>query len=93
MKKFLTTFAGIAATFGANASVAPTSVETTTDSKNMAEQPGNVLGENILTSNSKGDSLAFVLKKSEETGQLMAWHSSHASHASHASHRSHYSSR
>lgn len=93
MKKFLTTFAGIAAAFGANAAVdrAPTGI--TTDSKNIAVQPGSVLGETIATTNAQGDQLNFVLKKSEETGQLMAWHSSHSSHASHSSHRSHYSSR
>jgi hypothetical protein len=34
-----------------------------------------------------------VLKRSEETGLMMAQHASHSSHSSHSSHRSHISSR
>lgn len=93
MKKFLTTFAGIAAAFGANAAFESSPTNITTDSKTVVVKPGSTLGETIATTNAQGDRLNFVLKKSEETGQLMAWHSSHSSHASHSSHRSHYSSR
>jgi hypothetical protein len=93
MKKFLTTFAGIAAAFASNASTAPVSValaESSTDGSNIAAPQATVLGEQIKTIDSNGDQFNFVLKRSDETGLMMAEHSSHASHASHSSH---YSSR
>jgi len=96
MKKFLTTFAGIAAAFASDAapmSQLATSNVTGKDTQNLPAPQTAVLGENIVTTDAKGDQYNFVLKKSEDTGLLMAWHSSHSSHASHASHSSHYSSR
>jgi hypothetical protein len=94
MKKFLTTFAGIAAAFASNAAstVAPTQGDKVAKDAalNIARTQTSALGENIATTNALGDQHNFVLKKSEDTGLLMAWHSSHASHASH---KSHYSSR
>lgn len=96
MKKFLTTFAGIATAFASNASTAPASsasMAPTVDGQNVAAPQATVLGENITTIDSKGDQFNFVLKKSADTGLMMAYHSSHSSHASHASHSSHYSSR
>ncbi len=96
MKKFLTTFAGIAAAFAADATPSTaSSIDLTPvkDTQNVAAPQAFVLGENIRTMDSKGDQFDFVLKRSEDTGLLMAWHSSHSSHASHASHASHYSSR
>jgi len=96
MKKFLTTFAGIAAAFASDAatmSQSTTNNVSVQDAQNMAAPQATVLGESIATTNAKGDQFNFVLKKSEDTGLLMAWHSSHSSHASHASHSSHYSSR
>lgn len=68
---------------------------------NIIQLPELAVGQNVsvaaveasnlvsVTSN-EGDIFNFVLKRSSETGQLMAWH---ASHASHSSHSSHYSSR
>ena len=96
MKKFLTTFAGIATAFASHAStapVAPTPLTPTVDGRNVAAPQATVLSENIKVIDSKGDQFNFVLKRSEDTGQMMAWHNSHSSHASHSSHSSHYSSR
>jgi len=96
MKKFLTAFAGIAAAFASNASTSPTNVAAstvTTDAQNISALSTTKLSENIKIIDSKGDQFNFVLKKSEGTGQMMAWHNSHSSHASHSSHSSHYSSR
>lgn len=92
MKKFLATFAGVAAAFASNASTQPAASHNapTLDSHNIAAPQATVLGENITTIDSKGDQFNFILKKSTDTGLLMAYHSSHASHASHSSH---YSSR
>ncbi|MEY4277651.1 MAG: hypothetical protein RI975_917 [Pseudomonadota bacterium] len=95
MKKFLATFAGIAASFASHASTQPLASQNapTLDSHNIASPQTTVLGENIATIDSKGDQFNFILKKSADTGLMMAYHSSHSSHASHASHSSHYSSR
>ena len=94
MKKFLTVFAGIAAAFASNASTSvatsPSISAHSMDSQNIAAPQTVVLGENISTIDSNGDQFNFVLKKSADTGLMMAYHSSHASHASHSSH---YSSR
>ena len=96
MKKFLTTFAGIAAAFASNSSTAavgPAPLTPEVDGLKVAAPQATILSENIKVIDSKGDQFNFVLKKSEETGQMMAWHNSHSSHASHSSHSSHYSSR
>lgn len=95
MKKFLATFAGVAAAFASNASTQPVALHTapSLDSHKIAAPQATVLGENITTIDSKGDQFNFVLKKSADTGLMMAYHASHSSHASHASHSSHYSSR
>lgn len=96
MKKFLTAFAAIASGFSAQSAGAATpkieqadATPVTTQEPSKAE---NTKGK-VSVRNEAGDQFDFILKRSEETGQMMAWHSSHASHASHASHRSHYSSR
>ena len=89
MKKFLTAFTGIAAAFASNAIPAPTPTNTTAptlDTKNISTPQQTMLGENIMTTNAKGDQFAFVLKRSAETDLMMASHASHASHVSHASH-------
>jgi hypothetical protein len=95
MKKFLSTFAAIAAGFTAQAvtasqtPVAPPMVSLTN------EAPANAIPASgqVAVKNASGDVFNFVLKRAEVGGELMAWHSSHASHASHASHSSHYSGR
>ncbi len=95
MKKFMTAFAVIAAGFAAKSASAslpsseiPSAVSDLTH--HLAE---TVAGkESIYVRNDEGDQFSFVLKRSTETGQMMALHESHASHASHESHRSHYSS-
>lgn len=95
MRKFLTAFASLAAAFAADA--APSSVNAATtsfakDSPNIATAQTSALGENISITDAKGDEHNFVLKRAEDSGLLMAYHSSHRSHQSHSSHRSHYSS-
>jgi hypothetical protein len=95
MKKFLTSFAAVAAGF--TAQVAPAA---------MAPTQAPLVPQNAVSATSLiapdgkvsvrgdgGDVFDFVLKRSGETGLLMAEHASHASHASHRSHSSHYSSR
>jgi hypothetical protein len=95
MKKFLATFAGVAAAFASHASTQPAASHSAPalNSHNIASPQATVLGENITTIDSNGDQFNFVLKKSADTGLMMAYHSSHSSHASHSSHSSHYSSR
>lgn len=97
MKKFMTAFAAIAAGFASQVAAAP--IETSRQSQGyvpesehagVTTQPSNEL---VSVTDDKGDEFNFVLKRSPETGVLMAYHSSHSSHRSHASHRSHYSSR
>jgi hypothetical protein len=95
MKKFLSAFAGVATAFAANAANQPSvdhGIAKTTETSATSQQSVAV-NERITTTDSKGDQFNFVLKKSSDTGMMMAWHESHASHASHSSHSSHYSSR
>lgn len=89
MKKFLSTFAGIAATFAASAIAAPSTPHT----MNPAMELVSVVSKSLTASDSKNDQFNFVLKKSADTGLMMAAHGSHSSHASHASHASHFSRR
>lgn len=95
MKKFMTAFAAIAASFAAHhaeASVNQNPVQA--PSNEFATSNASVAAnDKISVSDESGNAFNFVLKRSNETGLMMAWHESHASHASHASHRSHYSSR
>jgi hypothetical protein len=93
MKKFLAAFAGISAAFASSATTMPTAPDATNpivDSKNVSKTSGNELGGSLVAFGAAGDEYKFVLKRSEETGLMMAMHSSHSSHSSH---RSHYSSR
>ena len=90
MKKFLTAFTGIAAAFASNAIPAPAttySTAPTIDAQNVSAPQKTTLGENIITTNEKGDQFGFVLKRSAQTDLMMAAHASHASHASHTSSR------
>jgi hypothetical protein len=96
MKKFLTAFASLAAAFAADAAPSSANAATTSftkDSTNISMAQTSALGENISITDAKGDEYNFVLKRAEDSGLLMAYHSSHRSHQSHSSHRSHYSSR
>jgi hypothetical protein len=84
MKKFLTTFAGLAAAFaGTNATAkipeAPLGAPQTSQDNRLQVDASS--GQ-VLVTNANGDELEFVLKKSEQTGMLMAWHRSHSSHNS-----------
>lgn len=93
MKKFLATFVGIAAAVASNATTTPAttySMAPTMEAKNVSMPQAPVLGENTATVDAKDDQSNVVLKKSTNTGAMMAYHSSHASHASHSFH---YSSR
>ncbi len=96
MKKFLTAFAGIAAAFAASATAAPSTAHTIApamDAVSISAPQVTVFSKNVTAADSKNDQFNFVLKKSADTGLMMAAHGSHSSHASHASHASHYSSR
>lgn len=95
MKKFLSVFAGVAAAFANNASaVAVTSTSPSfVDGTHVSSGGVSPLTENVAIVDSQGDQFNFVLKKAEDTGVMMAYHSSHHSHHSHSSHSSHYSSR
>jgi hypothetical protein len=98
MKKFLTTFSALVATFGASASVSKAPV----DPVRVQDPSREVVLQNqqdptgiVSVKDSAGNIFDFVLKRTE-TGELMARHgshSSHSSHSSHASHASHFSSR
>lgn len=98
MKKFLATFTSIAAVFASNAvtvqSPGYSSISTPAiDAHNVSSPQQNALGEEIKIIDSKGNQFDFVLKRSADTGLMMATHQSHSSHRSHSSHQSHYSSR
>lgn len=95
MKKFLSVFAGVAATFAghANAIAVSSTSPSIVDSTHVSSQGSAPLAENIAIVDDKGDQFNFILKKSDDTGLMMAYHSSHSSHSSHRSHSSHYSSR
>jgi hypothetical protein len=98
MKKFLATFTGIAAVFASNAATVQLPSQSSisppiTDAHNVSSPQQNVLGEEIKIIDSKGNQFDFVLKRSADTGLMMATHQSHSSHRSHSSHQSHYSSR
>jgi hypothetical protein len=94
MKKFLNTFAAIAAGFAAQSVSASTPQRTPEPLVPHGSQPTAALKrpDALAIRDDAGNMFNFVLKRSAETGQMMAWHESHASHASHASHSSHYSS-
>ena len=92
MKKFMTSFAAIAAAFSAQHAEAIPSLSIQGDlaTTTRANAAGKVASKNISVTDKSGDAFAFTLKRSGDTGNLMAYHSSHSSHASH---HSHYSSR
>lgn len=93
MKKFLTAFAAVAAGFASQAATAAVPQgESNSQNPNVATNPSEAINTDgaVVIRNDAGDQFNFVLKRSTETNQLMAYHSSHASHASHSSH---YSSR
>jgi len=90
MKKFLTSFAALAAGFATqNAIAAQVVVEQSTTTEASAAALATP-SENLSIKNASGDEFNFVLKRSADTGTLMAYHRSHSSHSSHSSH---YSSR
>ncbi|GAB3453379.1 His-Xaa-Ser repeat protein HxsA2 [Insolitispirillum peregrinum] len=94
MKRFLGSFAAIAASFSATAqaAIAPEEkaapVETT-----VISSSSSVTEHAFQVPDGKGDLMSFVLRPSGNDGMLFASHQSHASHVSHGSHSSHYSSR
>lgn len=93
MKKFLTAFAAVAAGFASqSASASVPQDESNSQNPNVASNQSAAINTDgaVAIRNDAGDQFNFVLKRSSETSQLMAYHSSHASHASHSSH---YSSR
>lgn len=94
-KRFLTSFAAIAASFAAQHATALPAVPTAiAENPHVKESLEKVAHNPVVTvTDSAGEAYEFVLKRSEATGELMAFHGSHSSHSSHSSHRSHYSGR
>lgn len=92
MKKFLKSFAAIAAGFAAqttSAAILNTQLEPSkSQSATLSSRAEGA--ESLAVNTDSGDVFNFGMKRSEVTGKMMAYHTSHASHASH---RSHYSSR
>lgn len=95
MKKFLVSFAAVAASFAAQqAGATPSPLKQVDNAKeNSASQALLEASKLIPMTQSNGEVHDFVLRRASETGDLMAYHSSHRSHSSHSSHSSHYSSR
>lgn len=91
MKKFMTSFAALAAGFAAqHAEAVPAQQEKTQVTPSVeATMPGQVASSQITVTNKAGDAFGFTLDRAGN-GQLMAYHHSHSSHSSHSSH---YSSR
>lgn len=94
MKKFLTSFAALAAAFSAQqAHAVPAQQQPSFVTPNLeTTQSSSVINSQITVTNKAGDSFGFTLERAGN-GQVMAYHQSHRSHSSHSSHRSHYSSR
>lgn len=94
-RKFLSLFGGVVAAFAAQNALSTTTITPSTPSHISAALPLRVIApvEQGLALEASLNDLSFVLKNSNQTGVMMAGHSSHRSHSSHSSHRSHYSSR
>lgn len=94
MKKFMLAFTTVAAGFASqesNAVIAPVTQDKLLDSSLATTEPSQIRADGLVSVvDNKGDAFEFVLKRSTETGTMMAYHTSHRSHSSH---RSHYSSR
>ncbi len=91
MKKFMTSFAVLAAGFSAQqAEALPAQQETLLVTPSVeATVQGQVASSQITVTDKVGDAFQFKLERAGN-GQLMAYHQSHSSHSAH---RSHYSSR
>jgi hypothetical protein len=89
MKKFLTTFAAVAAGFASQVSASNVPPNPAPLTGEKAESPASSMPVegNVQLRTASGNLAEFTLRRSED-GVLMAGHSSHASHASHASHYS-----
>lgn len=94
MKNFMFAFAAVAAGFASqtsNAAIAPAMQDRSLDSSSATTGSHQIRTDGLVSVvDEKGDAFEFVLKRSTETGTMMAYHRSHSSHSSH---RSHYSSR
>ncbi|SIT04900.1 His-Xaa-Ser repeat protein HxsA2 [Insolitispirillum peregrinum] len=94
MKRFLGSFAAIAASFSATAQAAIAPEEKAAPVETAAlSGPASAVEHIFQVPDGKGDLMDFVLRPSGNDGMLFASHRSHASHVSHGSHSSHYSSR
>lgn len=95
MKKFLLSFAAVAAGFAAQqATSAPLPLASHDGADEKSSSLTTVDGNRIVPIAQKNGELHnFVLQRATDTSELMAYHSSHRSHSSHSSHSSHYSSR
>jgi hypothetical protein len=90
MKKIIGSFAALASTFiaqHADAKLQNQDVTLPNPSQDAAALNKQMASEKVVVEASGGQ-YNFLLKRSESTGELHAYHSSHASHASHRSHSS-----
>ena len=90
MKKVIGSFAALASVFvGQHADAKPQNSDVTPSSspKDVVSTTKQMTSENVVVV-ANGNHYDFLIKKSEKTGELHAYHSSHASHSSHRSHSS-----
>jgi len=90
MKNFLTSFAAVATGFAAQTATAAVQQEAPRAVPVEAQAVVSVAQPENLTLSNNGDIFNFVLRRSGDTGLMMADHESHSSHSSHSSHYSGY---
>lgn len=90
MKKVIGSFAALVSAFvaqHADAKLQNQDVQSAGIPQDAAARTSQVASESIAVAAS-GHQYNFLLKKSERTGEMHAYHSSHSSHSSHRSHSS-----
>ena len=96
MKKFLNLFGSVAAAFASIHSLAEAKVLSDVAPNHASSSTASTVihkSNDVSIVDKQGEEFLFILKRSEDTGVLMAYHSSHRSHSSNRSHSSHYSGR
>lgn len=91
MKKFMVTFAAVAAGFAAQQAVAEanSTPENTQPTQTQSLPSTASTGEKLNIASSADGTSDFVLKRASDRTVLMDDHDSHSSHDSHESHASH----
>ena len=77
----------MSAAFAVDANATPVINEYVTplNSQDIGSEIVTPIGESRTVLDSTGDQFNFVLKKAQDTGLMMVYHSSHSSHSSHYS--------